>query len=93
MAQSNIHYLIGSGQVAFNFDVVSGINYTKCNSALFNSSLVSIGTFAADTNATMTMNLTVVPQVLTLNSTVAAKAGLWYYKKDLMWAGVGTETF
>ena len=85
--------MIGSGPVTFNFNEVLGINYTKCNAVLFTSSTVSTGTFAADTNASMTMNLTVVPQVLTLNSTVAAKAGLWYYKKDLMWAGVGTETF
>ena len=85
--------MIGSGPVTFNFNEVLGINYTKCNAALFTSSLVSTGTFDADTNATMTINLTVIPQVLTLNSDVAAKAGLWYYKKDLMWAGVGTETF
>ena len=60
---------------------------------MFTSSTVSTGPFIADANATISMNLNVDPQELTLTSTVAAKAGLWYYKKDLMWAGVGTETF
>jgi hypothetical protein len=32
-------------------------------------------------------------QVLSVASTSAEKAGLWYYKKDLMWAGVGSEYF
>ena len=85
--------MIGSGQVTFNFNKVSGINYIKCNAALFTSSTDFNGTFAAETNATINMNLTVDPQVLTLTSSVAAKAGLWYYKKDLMLIGVGTETF
>ena len=93
MAQSNIHYLIGSGEVTFNFNKVSGTNYTKCNTALFTSSTVSTGPFNADANTTIAIDLTVDPQVLALTSTIAAKAGLWYYKKDLMWAGVGTETF
>ena len=85
--------MIGSGQVTFNFNVVPGTNYIKCNTALFTSSTVSTGTFTTDSNSTIAIDLTVVPQVLLLTSTDAVKAGLWYYKKDLMLAGVGTETF
>ncbi len=73
----------------FNFKEVPGINYTKCNAVLFTSSTASTGTFSSEINATLNMNLSVVPQVLTLTSTDALKAGLWYYKKDLMWTGVG----
>ena len=85
--------MIGSGQVTFNFNVVPGINYTKCSTNILTSSTASTGPFTVDTNATIGMNLTVDPQVLSLTSNDAAKAGLWYYKKDLMLAGVGTETF
>lgn len=89
--QPNIHYLIGSGTVTFQFVAVLGINYTQCNTALITSSTVNGGPFATDTNATITMAMST--QVLSLTSTVAAKAGLWYYRKDLMWTGVGTEFF
>ncbi len=85
--------MIGSGEVTFNFNAVPGINYTKCDSVLFTSSTASTGIFASDLNATLTMNLTAVPQVLTLMSTDTMKAGIWYYKMDLMWPGLGTETF
>lgn len=91
VTQPNIHYLIGSGTVTFQFNAVSGINYTQCNVALFTSSTVNAGPFAADTNATITMDMST--QVLSVASTSAVKAGLWYYKKDLMWAGVGSEYF
>jgi hypothetical protein len=56
-----MHYLIGSGEVEFTFVVVPGINYAKCNAALFTSSTSSSGTFATDTNATINMDLTVDP--------------------------------
>ena len=85
--------MIGSGQVTFNFNVVTGTNYAKCNTALFTSSTASTGPFVADTNATIAFDLMTIPQVFSLTSTDAVKAGLWYYKKDLMLAGVGTETF